>query len=166
MAEEHLADAARALAFDPQRLEADEARLFDLRGLARKHRVQPDDLATLADELRTRLTAIEDGGAGIARLEAAHRAAHHAFRAEAKHLTEARTAAAAKLDAAVASELVPLKLDAARFRTAIAAGPESEAGADRVEFEVSTNPGAPFGAMTRIASAANCRASSSRSRLH
>ncbi|MBA3895718.1 MAG: DNA repair protein RecN, partial [Sphingomonadaceae bacterium] len=45
-----------------------------------------------------------------------------------------------------------LKLDAARFRTAIAAGPESEVGADRVEFEVSTNSGAPFGPLARIAS--------------
>ena len=152
MAEEHLADAARALAFDPARLEADEARLFDLRGLARKHRVQPDDLAALAEELRTRLAAIEDGGAGITRLQAAHRAAQDAYRAEAAKLTEARSAAAQKLDEAVAGELVPLKLDAARFRTAIAAGPETEAGADRVEFEVSTNPGAPFGPMTRIAS--------------
>ena len=152
MAEDALALAARELAFDPERLEADEARLFDLRGLARKHRVQPDDLAALADELRMRLAAIEDGGAGIARLEAAFVEAQSAYRAEAIRLTDARTAAAAKLDAAVAGELAPLKLDAARFRTAITSGAETEAGADRVEFEVSTNPGAPFGAMTRIAS--------------
>ncbi len=152
MAEEHLGDAARALAFDPARLEADEARLFDLRGLARKHRVQPDELPALADELRTRLAAIEDGGAGIARLEAVFGEAQAAYRAEARRLTDARTAAAARLDSAVAAELAPLKLDAARFRTAITTGSESEAGADRVEFEVSTNPGAPFGAMTRIAS--------------
>jgi DNA repair protein RecN (Recombination protein N) len=152
LAEDALAAAQRALAFDPARLEADEARLFDLRGLARKHRVQPDDLAVLADELRTRLAAIEDGGASIARLEKAFADAQSAYRTEAARLTEARTVAAHKLDTAVATELAPLKLDAARFRTAIAAGPESEAGADRVEFQVSTNPGAPFGAMTRIAS--------------
>jgi DNA repair protein RecN (Recombination protein N) len=53
---------------------------------------------------------------------------------------------------AVAGELVPLKLDAARFRTVVAPGPDSEAGHDRVEFEVSTNPGAPFSPMTKIAS--------------
>jgi DNA repair protein RecN (Recombination protein N) len=53
---------------------------------------------------------------------------------------------------AVAAELAPLKLDAARFRTAIAASEPGPAGTDRVEFEVSTNPGAPFGPLTRIAS--------------
>ena len=47
---------------------------------------------------------------------------------------------------------LPLKLDAARFRTAIAAAEPGPAGLDRVEFEVSTNPGAPFGPLTRIAS--------------
>ena len=46
----------------------------------------------------------------------------------------------------------PLKLDSARFRTAIAAAEPGPSGTDRIEFEVSTNPGAPFGALTRIAS--------------
>ena len=50
------------------------------------------------------------------------------------------------------AELAPLKLDAARFRTAITAAEAGPTGTDRVEFEVSTNPGAPFGPLTRIAS--------------
>ncbi|MBA2771801.1 MAG: AAA family ATPase, partial [Sphingomonas sp.] len=37
-AEDRIARAAEALAFDPARLDAVEARLFDIRGLARKHR--------------------------------------------------------------------------------------------------------------------------------
>ncbi|MEO6360421.1 MAG: DNA repair protein RecN, partial [Sphingomicrobium sp.] len=53
---------------------------------------------------------------------------------------------------AVANELAPLKLDSAHFRTAIAATEPGVSGIDRVEFEVSTNPGAPFGPMTKIAS--------------
>ncbi|MDD1451607.1 hypothetical protein NHF48_012520 [Sphingomonas sp. H160509] len=64
-------------------------------------------------------------------------------------------AAAKRLDVAVAGELAPLKLDAARFQTVVAPlGEEgwSAAGKDRVEFEISTNPGAPFAALTKIAS--------------
>ena len=63
-----------------------------------------------------------------------------------------RRASAARLDAAVAGELAPLKLDAAKFRTVVAeadAGPE---GAERVEFESATNPGAPFAPLIKIAS--------------
>ena len=92
------------------------------------------------------------GGAGLARLEADVAATRAAYATAADALTKARVAAAARLDGAVAGELVPLKLDAARFRTVVAAGSESEVGHDRVEFEVSTNPGAPFAPMTKIAS--------------
>jgi DNA repair protein RecN (Recombination protein N) len=154
-AHEKVDEAAAALAFDPSQLEADETRLFDLRALARKHRVQPDGLAALAQELGERLERLESGGAGIAALERAQAAAAKAYETAADTLTEARTAAATRLDAAVKSELAPLKLDAARFRTAIAPlardawGPS---GRDRVEFEISTNPGAPFAALTKIAS--------------
>ncbi len=45
-----------------------------------------------------------------------------------------------------------MKLDAARFRTAIGEAEPGPSGTDRVEFEVSTNPGAPFGPLIKIAS--------------
>jgi DNA repair protein RecN (Recombination protein N) len=153
--EDKLAAAHDALSYDPNRLERIETRLFDLRALARKHRVVPDDLAALTEELAGRLARIEAGGSGIARLEAEAKAAADSYRKAADTLSAARTAAAARLDAAVAAELAPLKLDAARFRTVVEALGEAQwgpSGQDRVEFEISTNPGAPFGALIRIAS--------------
>jgi len=48
-----------------------------------------------------------------------------------------------------------LRLDKARFRTVLTALAEAEwgeHGCERVHFEVATNPGAPFGALARIAS--------------
>ena len=147
--------AAQALAYDPARLEADEARLFELRGLARKHRVQPDELPALTADLAARLARIEAGGAGIARIEAEVADAHTAYVQAAASLGEARRGAAARLDFAVLGELAPLKLEAARFRTVVEPLPEGQwgaAGADRVEFEISTNPGAPFAPLVKIAS--------------
>ena len=154
-AEDRLAEVAEALSFDPARLDDIETRLFDLRGLARKHQVQPDDLAELCAEMAARLTAIEGGEEHIAALEAdvAQKAA--AYRAAAQALSGERQLAAGKLDAAVAAELAPLKLDAARFRTVVAPLDEAQwsgQGMDRVEFEISTNPGAPFAPLTKIAS--------------
>jgi DNA repair protein RecN (Recombination protein N) len=154
-AEDWLREAARALTFDPAALEADEARLFELRGLARKHRVQPDTLAALADELAAKLEAIEAGDAGLSALEAKARHARKTYETAASALSQARMAAAARLDAAVANELAPLKLDAARFRTIVAELPETQwgpSGRDRVEFEIATNPGAPFAPLIKIAS--------------
>jgi DNA repair protein RecN (Recombination protein N) len=151
-AEDRIGRAAEAMAFDPERLERVEARLFDIRGLARKHRVEPDQLAALGAEMRLQLAAIEAGGERIAELERELVAARKAYSTAADALSSQRHEAAARLDAAVVAELAPLKLDSARFRTAIAAAEPGPSGTDRIEFEVSTNPGAPFGPLTRIAS--------------
>ena len=151
-AEDRIARAAEAMAFDPARLDQVEARLFDIRGLARKHRVEPDQLAELRSRMREQLAAIEAGGERIAELDRQLVEARKTYSAAADALSKQRHEAARRLDVAVASELAPLKLDAARFRTAIAAAEPGPSGTDRVEFEVSTNPGAPFGPLTRIAS--------------
>ena len=151
-ADDRISRAADALAFDPARLEQTEARLFDIRGLARKHRVEPDALATLGEEMRAQLASIDAGGEHVGELDRELLAARERYAEAAARLSRARHEAAIRLDGAVASELAPLKLDAARFRTSLAAAEPGPSGTDRVEFEVSTNPGAPFGPLTRIAS--------------
>jgi DNA repair protein RecN (Recombination protein N) len=151
-AEERIARAADVLAFDPARLDATEARLFDIRGLARKHRVEPDALAALGAQMREQLAAIDAGSERIESLDKALAEARLRYGAVADELSRKRHEAAARLDRAVAAELLPLKLDSARFRTAIGAVEPGPSGTDRVEFEVSTNPGAPFGPLTKIAS--------------
>ena len=151
-AEDKIARAADALTFDPARLEAAEARLFDIRGLARKHRVEADALAELADRMRSRLAEIEAGGERIAELDRELEQARSRYSELAAALSVQRQDAAAKLDAAVANELHPLKLDAARFRTALAQAEPGATGTDRVDFEISTNPGSPFGPLIKIAS--------------
>jgi DNA repair protein RecN (Recombination protein N) len=154
-AEDRLTAAADALSFDPARLDAIETRLFDLRGLARKHQAQPDDLAALAADMAAKLAAIEGGEEHLAALEKDVAASAAAYRTAAQALSAQRHMAAGKLDAAVAAELGPLKLDAARFRTVVAPldpAQWSPSGMDRVEFEISTNPGAPFAPLVKIAS--------------
>jgi DNA repair protein RecN (Recombination protein N) len=154
-AESKLHEAARAMEYDPERLEATETRLFELRAMARKHNVQPDELAELTGTLAARLDAIEGGSAGLAKLEAAVAETAAAYTHAATALSDQRGKAATRLDAAVAGELVPLKLDAARFQTLVERLPAERWGAegmDRVEFLISTNPGAPFAPLAKIAS--------------
>ncbi len=153
--EDRLREARLALAHDPAALDDDEARLFSLRGLARKHRVQPDELASLADELHARLERLNRGEAGLEALAASAAEARSAYELAADALSADRGLAGTRLDIAVAGELAPLKLDSARFRTDITALPEdhwSAHGKDRVEFMIATNPGAPFAPLIRIAS--------------
>jgi DNA repair protein RecN (Recombination protein N) len=154
-AEDRIGRAAEALAHDPQVLDAIETRLFDLRAAARKHGCTVDELLDRMTAMRAQLDAIEHGAEEIAALEMAAGEAGELYRRRADALHERRVAAALKLDEAVAAELAPLKLDAARFRTAVERLPEERwgpQGADSAEFLISTNPGAPFAPLTKIAS--------------
>jgi len=147
--------AADAFEFQPDRLEKTEERLFDLRGLARKLGCSVEELPLLRVRFAERLRSAESAGAELKSAEAALASARQAYFDAAQVLTEARRAAGDRIAAAVMAELAPLKLDKARFRVAVEplgearAGP---AGVDRVAFEISTNPGAPFGDLGAIAS--------------
>ncbi|RIV89042.1 DNA repair protein RecN [Aurantiacibacter zhengii] len=154
-AEEKLQAAGEALQHDPLELDRIEQRLFELRALARKHNCQVDDLPEVMRGLRAKLDAIEQGDADLADLEKAERTAHEVYRARAEALHGTRVGAAMQLDEAVAAELAPLKLDSARFKTAVAEQPEekwSAHGMDSVEFLIATNPGADFAPLGKIAS--------------
>ncbi len=154
-AEDALRAAADALDHDPQALEAAETRLFDLRALARKHRCEVDELPAKMREFRAALDSIEGGEAELDALESAAQDGAKRYREAAEALHRTRVAAAARLDEAVARELAPLKLDSARFRTAVTALPEDRwgpAGMDAVEFLIATNPGADFAPLAKIAS--------------
>ena len=154
-AEDKLERAAEALTHDPAMLDRIETRLFELRAAARKHQCQVDELPQAMRAMRAQLDAIEGGEANVSALEAAAEAAAAAYRERAAALSAARTEAALRLDAAVAGELAPLRLDAAKFRTGVTRLPDEQWGAggiDRVEFLISTNPGADFAPLAKIAS--------------
>jgi DNA repair protein RecN (Recombination protein N) len=151
-AEDGVARALEALAFDVSELERVEERLFAIRALARKHNVLPDALSDLTETLGAKLAALDGGAAELADLKAAVLDAEDVYDTAADALGAARAQAAEALDTAMAKELAPLKLERAVFATDIAetdAGPD---GRDTVAFTIATNPGAPSGALNKIAS--------------
>jgi DNA repair protein RecN (Recombination protein N) len=154
-AEDRLARAGEALSRDPQALDRIETRLFDLRAAARKHGCAVDDLPVRMLAMRAQLDAIEGGEAQIAQLGRTAQEKGLEYRARAEGLSMTRIEAAQRLDKAVAGELAPLKLDAAKFRTRVLRLPEDRwgpQGVDAVEFLISTNPGADFAPLTKNAS--------------
>ncbi|MFT3723575.1 MAG: DNA repair protein RecN [Hyphomonadaceae bacterium] len=145
--------AASACEFSPAALEASETRLFALRAAARKHDIDPDQLAALRKRLRMQLDEIEHSDGALSAAQEAEAKAGAAYDAAASQLTAKREAAAKKLAKAVAAELGPLKLEKAKFRVAVTPRGESgPTGRDDVAFEVETNAGAGYGALDRIAS--------------
>ena len=144
--------AIEALAFDPAELERVEERLFALRALARKHGVAADDLPETAARFAERLAALDTALGGQKGLKAAVAEARGAYDRLAAEARAARQKAAGRLDKAIAAELAPLKMERAHFQTVLSTTDPGPDGIDMVEFTVATNPGAPAGALNRIAS--------------
>jgi DNA repair protein RecN (Recombination protein N) len=140
---------------DPRLLEHTEERLFALRAASRKHGVPVSALTALLDDLRGRLAALDHGEAEIDAMARAVTAARTRYVAAAGQVSVARQGASGRLEAAVAVELPPLRLEKARFYAKVETLPEAEwgaHGADSVRFLISTNPGQTPGALGRVAS--------------
>ncbi len=136
-------------------LEEIDDRLFALKGQARKHGCSIDDLPSKREELAAALNRIEHQDDVLADLMQACEKARRTYEEKAQGIGEKRRRAAEKLDALVAHELPPLKLDRARFVTGIESLPENQwgpLGTDRVQFLVATNPGSEPGPLGKIAS--------------
>ena len=147
-----VSSAIETMSFNPVDLEETEERLFAIRALARKHDVQPDDLAGFADTLRAKLHALDAGEAAQVELDQAVRVAQSSYDAACSALNAKCTKAAAKLDKVVAPELAPLKMARVVFKTQTAPEAQGPDGYDAVSFTVATNPGAPAGPLGKIAS--------------
>ena len=151
-AQRGVSDCLDALSFNMSELEDVEERLFAIRGLARKHDVLPDALSSFADDLRGRLAILDSGAKDLAQLQAGLVAAQTAYDATALELRTKRQKAASSLDKAMAKELAPLKMERAVFATNMTEAEPGPEGVDIVAFTVATNPGAPAGALNKIAS--------------
>lgn len=140
------------LNFDPLELETLEERLFAIRAMARKHSVLPDDLNGHLMSMKAKIEALDIGTKGLKTLEKAVVVTEAEFERLAAKMTRDRSVAAKNLDAAMAQELAPLKMERAVFSTEVAAGEPGPDGLDLVTFTVATNPGAPSGPLNKIAS--------------
>ena len=150
-----LEHAGHELAGGDERLEQIEERLFALRAAGRKHRVAVEGLPDLREQTAQRLAAIDAGGERLTDAARAAAQAREALAARCGGLSAARTKAARALAKAVMAELAPLKLDKASFHVRLLPLPEAQwsaDGAERVAFEVATNPGQEPGPLAKIAS--------------
>ncbi|MFQ5665201.1 MAG: DNA repair protein RecN [Candidatus Binatia bacterium] len=159
--------AAARIHHDPDRLAEIEDRLALLTRLTRKYDCEADELLQHLARMEAELASLERTGvnASAVRQEVRERAAD--AWGVARELSRMRQAAAVSLDRRMAEELRALGMQGAAFRTvltvAAADGPQpgpadpgtaglSAAGADMVQFYLSTNPGEEPKPLARIAS--------------
>lgn len=136
-------------------LQSIDDRLFALRGLARKHNCEVDELPQKRFEIAEKLNAIDHADDLLAEAGRNVEKAREAYIKAANTIHEKRSKSSSQLDKLIMKELTPLKLERARFETCVEKLAEDEwnqNGMDRVRFQVATNPGSAPGALNKIAS--------------
>ena len=140
------------LDFDAHELEMLEERLFEIRGLARKHKIPSDQLYKFKAELEDKVAEFSFGAQTLSSLEDKIRVCDNEYNVAASKLNKSRLTAGAKLDKLVREELPFLKMENAIFETNIIPAQRSANGSDDVSFVVSTNKGTAKGRIGKIAS--------------
>jgi len=143
------------LDLSPERLETLERQLALQHDLARKHRVEPDALDAVRDQLAARLERAATLEQRLQRIDAQLGAALDEYRAAAAALHEQRRERAATLSAEVTALMQELGMEGGRFEIEVradAGAAPSARGTDQVELLVSANPGIPPGPLRKVAS--------------
>lgn len=140
---------------DPQRQQLLEERLDTIYNLARKHRVQPFELAELQQRLLEELESLNADDEAVERLgeELAAYARH--YQEKAADLSALRQQAASRLAEAAQAEMQTLGMPGGRFSIQLQASNAEELqphGLEQVEFLVSANPGQPLKSLAKVAS--------------
>jgi DNA repair protein RecN (Recombination protein N) len=143
------------LDLDPARLAELDARIEAVTQLARKHRVTPEELPDILQQLRARLddltlAADPEALAGREKQAAAD------YRAAAEKLGKERQRAAAALGKAVTAAMQELAMSGGRFEIALTPLPDEDGGGahglENVEFLVTANAGQPPRPLAKVAS--------------
>lgn len=139
---------------DPQRLQEVEERLSAIYQLARKHRVQPEELPELHQRLGDELAELDDSEGSLEQLEADVENYRKAYQAVADKLSETRREGAVTLDQRVAAELTELGMPTMQFITQLDTSDNepSATGNEEIEFLISANPGQPARPLAKVAS--------------
>ena len=147
-----LRDYGAKIDLDPDALRWTEARVEALHAAARKHRVRPGELPALTAELAQRLHELELAASPEAlRRETA--AALERCVAAAKKLSAKRKSVAQALGREVTQAMHGLAMSGGRFSVSLTElSQPGSAGAEEVEFEVTSHPSLPLRPLAKVAS--------------
>ena len=140
---------------DPTRQEWVEDRLAAIQAVARKHRVEPDELPGLVENLRAEHDELSHAEERGRELEQQADAARGEFERLASQLSKARHKAARKFAETVTDAMHGLGMPGGVFETSLSAMYMDQAkpwGLDDIEFLIGANPGQAPQPLARIAS--------------
>lgn len=139
---------------DPERLAVVEDRLSAIYDIARKHRIQPEELPQLIERLSAELGQLEGGDAKLDQLAQQVASAEKAYRQLAEQLSAKRTKAGISLAKQVNEQLKQLAMENAKLTVSLIPQTDkpSANGLEEVEFLISTNPGQSPRPLAKVAS--------------
>ena len=140
---------------DPGLIEQVETRLGQVHDLSRKYRCAQEALPEALEIRRAELATLEQADLSAEALTAARDAARTAYFDRAEALSAARGEAARRLGETITAFMHQLGMGGGQFAVALAPLAPHEAGpggVDRIEFQVSANPGQPLAPLARVAS--------------
>ncbi|WP_462379515.1 DNA repair protein RecN [Pseudomonas sp. Marseille-QA0892] len=140
---------------DPQRQQQLEERLDAIYTLARKHRIQPDELGVLQQQLMTELEGLNASDEAIERLEDELGSYLRHYQEKAQALSQVRNKASKTLATKVEKEMQRLGMPGGRFAIELRSAQNDDPqpyGLEQVEFLVSANPGQPLKGLAKVAS--------------
>ncbi|MGC6387916.1 DNA repair protein RecN [Ewingella sp. S1.OA.A_B6] len=142
------------LDMDPNRLFELEQRLSRQMSLAKKHRVPAETLPELHRQLLEEQQALDDQEINQAELSETVNLHYLQALDIAKQLHDKRQFFADELARLITESMQALSMPHGKFRIQVQFVPEhlSQEGADRLEFQVTTNPGQPLQALAKVAS--------------
>ena len=147
-----LAAVNERLVDDPERLHFVEARLSSIYEVARKHRIEPNQLPELQIKLQTELSDIEHVDEKIIALQSEYEATEKTYLELARKVTKCRQGAAKNLEQQVTGHLQNLGMRGACFTVSLTTGAPGQYGLDDIEFLIATNPGQSPAPLKKIVS--------------
>nr|WP_165383726.1 DNA repair protein RecN [Rahnella sp. RFA10(1/100)] len=153
-ASDELRHYSERLDMDPNRLFELEQRLSRQMNLARKHHVSAEELPELHRQLLEEQQALDDQETNQAELSEAVQHHYQQAVAIAEQLHEKRQYFADELTHLITQSMQALSMPHGKFKIQVQFEPEhlNMEGADRLEFQVTTNPGQPLQALAKVAS--------------
>jgi DNA repair protein RecN (Recombination protein N) len=144
---------AESLDSDPMRREQVGDRLDAIQVIARKHRVEPDELPQTHAHICEQLGDLESADERGAALAGQARSAEQTYRETATRLSTARHEVARRFSSEVSAAMSDLGMTGGVFEVRLSAAPEPMAtGIDDIEYLISANPGQVPMALSKIAS--------------
>ncbi len=139
---------------DPSQLADIEQRIQNILDLSRKHRVEPETLHSLHQQLQKELDDIDHVDERLDELEKEHSALQEKYLQACEKLTGSRNKAATKLNKNITKAMQTLGMNGGKFVAAITKTKSKGTanGLDQIEFTVTANAGQPCKAIARVAS--------------